>query len=125
MRYRSCEEQGCSSPLSSTIVYVSPICPPGHLQLQTNFLGVFFYSFAPYFFLLNRFIFQANLLRKKDRIVRAPKGCFVNFRFFVELLHSRVYGAKFMEQSQTPPWTPSIFETIRFTILSGYEKGFS
>jgi hypothetical protein len=40
---------------------------------------------------------------KKGRVVRAPKEVLYKVQFFVELLHGRVYGAEFVEQSQTSP----------------------
>jgi hypothetical protein len=35
--------------------------------------------------------------------VRAPKEVLHELQFFVKLLHDGVYGAEFVEQSQTPP----------------------
>jgi len=40
---------------------------------------------------------------KKGGVVRAPKEVLHELQFFVELLHSGVYGAEFVEQCQTPP----------------------
>jgi len=59
-----------------------------------------FFSSAPYF-LAKRFQLHALSSRKKNGVVRAPKEVLHKLQFFVELLHSGVYRAEFVEQSQT------------------------
>jgi len=44
--------------------------------------------------------------KKKGGVVRAPKEVLHELQFFMELLHSRVCGAEFVEQCQTPPKIP-------------------
>jgi len=53
-------------------------------------------------FLAKRFQLHALSSRKKSGDVRALKEVLHELQFFVELLHSEVYGAEFVEQSQTP-----------------------
>ena len=62
-----------------------------------------FFSSAPRF-LAKRFQLHALSSRKKGGVVRAPKDVLHKLQFFVELLHGGVYGAEFVEQSQTPPY---------------------
>jgi len=54
-------------------------------------------------FLAKRFQLHALSSRKKGGAVRAPKEVLNELQFFVELLHDGVYGAEFVEESQTPP----------------------
>ena len=73
-----------------------------HLWGCLGLLCSTFFSSAPCF-LAKRFQLHALSSRKKNRVVRAPKEVLYKLQFFVELLHGGVYGAKFVEQSQTPP----------------------
>jgi len=61
-----------------------------------------FFSFAPYF-LAKQFQLHALSSRKNGEVVRAPKEVLHELQFFMELLHSGVCGAEFVEQCQTPP----------------------
>jgi hypothetical protein len=60
-----------------------------------------FFSSAPRF-LAKRFQLHALSSRKKSWVVRAPKEVLHELQFFVKLLPNGVYGAEFVEQSQTP-----------------------
>jgi len=53
--------------------------------------------------LAKRFQLHALSSRKKSGVVRAPKEVLHELQFFMELLHSGVCGAEFLEQCQTPP----------------------
>ena len=61
--------------------------------------STFFFSFAPCF-LAKRFLLHALSSRKKRVELW---DVLYKLQFFVELLHSGVCGAEFVEQSQTPP----------------------
>jgi hypothetical protein len=51
-----------------------------------------FFSFAPYF-LVKQVQLNTLCLRKKSRVVRAPKGVLYKLQVFIKLLHGGVCGA--------------------------------
>jgi len=75
-------------------------------QLRTSYLG-FEVLYGDYVCDYSAPWFQLHALssRKKGRVVRglrASKEVLHKLQFFVEVLHGEVYGAEFVEQSQTP-----------------------
>jgi hypothetical protein len=83
-----------------------------------------FFSSAPRF-LAKRFQLHALSSRKKGGVVRASKEVLHKLQFFVELLHGGVYGAEFVEQSQTPSNTIDVMviNKINYRLLN-FIKGF-
>ena len=75
------------------------------LCIETDLKGCLCSTFfsSPPRFLAKQFQLHALSSRKKGGVVKAPKEVLHELQFFVELLHSGVCEAEFVEQCQTPP----------------------